>query len=94
MTLLTIWYILIEMIAVRLIALHMIIGDSRRCIAIDAGGRGKGAGWTLCVVAEFGRKLMYAGKGTTERGEIHHDTLTANLCQRRKMLITGTILFI
>lgn len=81
------------MIAIRLIALHMIIGDSRCCISIDAGRCGKGAGWTLCVMAEFGRKLMYAGEGTTKRGEIHHDTFTATLCQRRKELIAITTLF-
>lgn len=91
---LTIWYILIEMIAIRLIALHMIIGDAGRCVAIDAGGCGKGAGWTLCVVAKFGRELMYAGEGTTKRREIHHATSMETLCISCKNMLKVLLLYL
>lgn len=78
------------MIAIRLITLHMIIAKgSSACIAIDAGGRGKGARWTLCVVAKFGSKLVYAGEGTTKRGEIHHDTLASRRVGEKTTVKSG-----
>lgn len=76
---LTIWDILLKVIAICLIALHMIVvgSGSSRHIAIDAG-RSKSTR-RLCIMAKFCGKLMYARKWSTERGEIHHYTLERRL---------------
>lgn len=73
---LTVGHILIKVIAVGLIALHMVIGAGRcRCGCCirrgggRAGGRAKGAGR---LGIKFSGKLMDAGEGAAKRREVHH----------------------
>jgi len=68
---LTVGHILIEMIAIGLIALHMIIGA--RCSGCSVHRRRSKC--TRCLCIKFSGKLMNAREGAAERGEIHHDSL-------------------
>jgi len=60
-------------IAIGLISLHMVIGAGRCrcgcCIRGSRGGRAEGAGR---LGVEFSGKLVDAGEGAAERGEVHH----------------------
>lgn len=68
---LTVGHILIEMIAIGLIALHMIIGP-RCCGRCIHRWRSKCA---RCLCIKFSGKLMNTREWASERGEIHHDSL-------------------
>lgn len=68
---LTVGHILIEMIAIGLIALHMIIGP-RCCGRCIHRWRSK---CTRCLCIKFSGKLMNTREWASERGEIHHDRL-------------------
>lgn len=73
---LTVGHILIEMIAIGLIALNMII--AARCSGCSVHRRRTKCARCLCI--KFSSKLMNTREGAAERGEIHHDSF---------MLLTG-----
>jgi len=86
---LTVGHILIKVIAIGLIALHMVIGAGRcRCGCCIRGGRGGRAEGAGRLGVEFSGKLMDAGEGAAERGEVHHVRIGVD---RRAMGFVGSI---
>lgn len=70
--LLTIRIVLLEVIAIRLIALNVIVGGSWRYVAINSG-RAESTR-RLTIVTKLGRKLMDARERATKCWEIHYGT--------------------